>query len=121
MTCEELAELLPDYMDGTLSPEVKAEADAALARCPDCQKELEAARFIRSFLAKLQAGNVQLQPSATFEARLFGRIRQQKHGLALLDLSSRSFGLWMIEFINIVGHLVNANSGAKTGLSQLQP
>lgn len=118
MTCEELANLLPDLMDDTLAPEVKLEAEAALARCPDCQKEIEAARQIRALLTKLQAGNVQLQPSAAFEARLFARIRQQKHGLALLDLSSRGFGLWLIEFINIIGHLVNAGAQSTPRASQ---
>ncbi len=118
MTCEELAQLLPDLMDDTLTPEVKAEAEIALARCPACQKELEAARQIRNLLTKLQAGNVQMRPSAAFEARLFARIRQQKHGLALLDLSSRGFGLWLVEFINLVGHLVNVGAAAKSGTSQ---
>jgi hypothetical protein len=118
VTCEELAELLPDLMDDTLPAEIKAEALAALAGCPDCQKELEAARNIRAFLAKLQTGDTQLRVSAGFEARLFARIRREKHGLALVDLSSRGFGLWLIEFINIIGHLLNANSTPKPTVSQ---
>lgn len=110
MTCDELAELLPDLLDDTLSPEVKAAAQEALAGCPDCQKELEAARNIRAFLARLQSGSVTLQPSVGFETRLLAQLRRQRHGLALVDLSSRSFGLWLIELINIVGHLLNANA-----------
>ena len=118
MTCEELAELLPDLMDDTLPPDRKAEAELALAGCPDCQKELEAARNIRNFLAKLRAGNASLQPSAGFEARLFARIRREKHGLALIDLSSRGFGMWLVEFINIIGHLIAPNPAPRSDVQR---
>lgn len=112
MTCEQLAELLPEMLDDTLAPDLKAETEAALANCPDCQKELEAARNIRTFLARLQSGNVELRPSKDFETHLFSRLQRQTHGLTLVDLTSRSFGLWLVELINIVGHLLNSNATA---------
>lgn len=112
MTCDQLAELLPELLDDTLAPDLKAEAEAALTNCPGCQKELEAARNIRTFLARLQSGNAELRPSKDFETRLFSRLRRQTHGLTLVDLTSRSFGLWLVELINIVGHLLNTNAAA---------
>ncbi len=105
MSCEELAELLPDIMDGTLEVAKQAEAEQALLRCHDCRKELEAARRIRALLVQYQASNVEVQLSAGFEARLLSRLARQKHGLALLDFTSHSFGLWLVEIINIIGHL----------------
>jgi predicted anti-sigma-YlaC factor YlaD len=105
MTCEELAELLPDLMDGTVAPELQAEAEEALARCPECRQELEAARQIRALLVRYQSQALTVQLSPQFEARLLTRLRRQKHGLALIDFSSRSFGLWLVEVINILGHL----------------
>ncbi len=47
MNCEELAQLIPDMVDGTLSADVLAEARATLPQCPDCQREFEIASQVR--------------------------------------------------------------------------
>jgi Putative zinc-finger len=107
MTCEELAQLIPDLVDGTLSGAVLAEAEAALLECPDCRRELEIARQVRAMLIELQAQNVNLQVPAGFEARLLARLRTQNSGLELLDLSSKAFALWLLELINLLGSLIS--------------
>ena len=110
MNCEELTQLLPDLVDGTLPDALRAEAEAALLQCPDCQRELEAARQIRTLFAALQAENVQLQVPAGFEVRLLARVHKQHGGLELLDLSSRAFLMWVLELINLIGGLINPDS-----------
>jgi anti-sigma factor RsiW len=44
MTCKELVELVTDYFDGVLPPEVRAEFDEHLALCPGCDFYLEQMR-----------------------------------------------------------------------------
>lgn len=39
MKCEAIGELLPDYLQGRLSPEVAAEVEEHLAECSDCGEE----------------------------------------------------------------------------------
>jgi anti-sigma factor RsiW len=107
MTCEELTQLIPDLVDGTLSPDLLAEAEIALAQCPQCQRELLIAQQVRAFLTQLQAENAQLRVPAGFEARLLARVRKQEHYIEVLDLSSRSFGFWLLELINLFGGLIN--------------
>ncbi len=77
MNCEELAQLIPDLVDGTLSPDVLAEAEAALPQCPECERELTMARQIRAFLLRMQAENVNLRVPVGFEARLLARLQAQ--------------------------------------------
>jgi len=119
MNCEELTELLPDLVDGTLPDALRVEAEAALAQCPDCQRELEAARQIRTLFAALQAENVQLQVPAGFETRLLARVHKQRGGLELLDLSSQAFLMWVLELINLIGGLLNPDSVPGTSGSQV--
>lgn len=110
MNCDELSQLLPDLVDGTLAPNVLAEAQAALAECPDCRRELEIAREIRSFLVALAAENANLRVPAGFESRLLARVHRQHSGLELLDLSSQTLVLWLIDLINLIGGLIDPAS-----------
>jgi hypothetical protein len=119
MKCKELSALIPDLVDGTLAPEVQAEAEAALPGCPDCQHELEIARQIRALLLELQAQNEQFKVPPGFEARLLARVRSQSGGLDLFDLSSKAFGVWLVELINLIGGLLDPNLGQK--LAQPRP
>ncbi len=106
MTCDELLELIPDMVDGTLSPEVRTEAAATLPGCPDCQRQLEIAQRVREVLAEIRLQSAVNLP-AGFEARLIARIQQQNAGIDLLDLSSRAFGVWLAELVNLIGGLLN--------------
>lgn len=107
MTCDELAELLPDLVDGTLSEEQRAEAEAALPNCPECQRELELARQVRAFLVQVQAEYAQVHIPAGFEARLLAQVRMNHSGLELLDLSSLTLLLWLREMLDLLGGLLD--------------
>ncbi len=111
MNCDELSQLLPDLVDGTLPADLLAEAEAALAQCPDCRRELEVARQIRTFLVALQAENAQFRVPvpAGFEARLLSRIHRHHGALELLDLSSQAFFMWLLELLNLIGGLLDPN------------
>jgi|SRR5579872_514655 len=107
MNCDELAALLPDLVDGTLSAEIRAEAEASLPQCPQCQQDLESARQVRALLFQLQTEYADLRIPAGFEARLLAKVRAQNSGKELLDLSSRAFAVWLLEFIELLGGLID--------------
>jgi len=107
MNCEELAQLIPDLVDGTLSPDVLADAEATLPQCPECEQELAMARQIRAFLVRMQAENTSLRVPVGFEARLLARVQAQHSNLELLDLSSKIFGAWLVELLNLIGGLID--------------
>jgi anti-sigma factor RsiW len=119
MNYEELAQLIPDMVDGTLSADVLAEARATLPQCPDCQREFEIASQVRAFLIQLQAEHADLRVPAGFEARLIARVRAQSNGVELLDLSSKIFGVWLVELINLIGGLLVP--GMTLGAGQVRP
>ena len=110
MNCEELAQLIPDIVDGTVPAPLLAEAEAALPQCPDCQRELAIARQVRAFLLELQVEHAELRLPVGFETRLLAQVRAQHGGLELLDLSSRAFGMWLVELINLIGGLLDPGS-----------
>ena len=119
MNCEELAQLIPDLVDGIVPAPLLAEAEATLPQCPDCQRELAIARQVRTFLLELQAEHAELRLPAGFETRLLAQVRAQHGGLELLDLSSRAFGMWLVEFINLIGGLLDP--GLALGGSSPEP
>ena len=106
MNQEELTRLLPDLVDGTVTDEVRAEAEAALQLYPEIQRDLEIARQIRIVLATLQADYPELRVPAGFEAKLLARVRQRSAGLDVLDLSCTTFVAWLVEFINLISGLL---------------
>lgn len=114
MNCEELAQLIPDMVDGSLPPATLAEAQVALSQCPDCQRELAFAQQIRTFLIELQTENASIRIPDGFEARLLAQVRAQHSGLELLDLSSKAFAEWLVELINLIGGLIDPASASKT-------
>jgi anti-sigma factor RsiW len=108
MICEEVAQLLPDLVDGTLPEAIRAEVEAALPGCPECQQQLEISRRIRALLVSLQADNSLIRLPSGFETRVLARIHRQKNGLELLDLSSKALAEWLVEVINLMGGLIDA-------------
>lgn len=44
LSCQELVELVTDYLEGTLAPEEHARFDAHLAECPGCDRYVEQMR-----------------------------------------------------------------------------
>lgn len=119
MNCNELMQLLPDLIDGTLTTEQRAEAEIALLECPDCQQQLEFAQQVHLFLVQMQSENEQFRVPPGFEAKLLARVRQQHGNLDLLDLSSKAFAQWLIELINLIGGLIDPSAGQRGSKSQL--
>jgi anti-sigma factor RsiW len=107
MNCDELAALLPDLVDGSLAADVRAEAEATLPQCPECQQELEIARQVHTMLLQLQAEHADLRIPAGFESRLLAKVRAQHSGKELFDLSTKTFVLWLLEFIELLGGLID--------------
>lgn len=114
MNLEELTQLLPDLVDGTLPDDIRIEAEAALQRYPEAQRDLEIARQIRIVLATLQEDYPELLVPAGFEARLLARVRQSSAGLDVLDLSCTTFTAWLVEFINLLGGLIVPNPASRS-------
>jgi len=106
MNQEELTQLIPDLVDGTLPDAVRTEAEATLQLYPEVQRDLEIARQIRTILATLQVDYPDLRVPVGFEARLLARVRQRSAGLDVLDLSCTTFTAWLVEFINLIGGLL---------------
>ncbi|MHB8598155.1 MAG: anti-sigma factor family protein [Ktedonobacteraceae bacterium] len=118
MNCEELAQLIPDLVDGTLSPEVLADAEATLPQCPEREQELVMARQIHAFLVRMQAENANLRVPVGFEARLLSRVQAQHTNLELLDLSAKIFGAWLVELLNLIGGLIDPAAQSAVTRSQ---
>ncbi len=118
MNCEELTQLLPDLVDGTLPADILAQAEAALPGCPDCQRDLEISRQIRGILITLQSEQPNLRVPAGFEARLLARVRTQQASLDILDLTSQAFAVWLVELINLIGGLLNVSSATLSSVPQ---
>jgi anti-sigma factor RsiW len=60
MMCEELVEVLTDYLDGTLAARDRARLEAHLAVCDDCQAYLE--QFETTIALADTAGEPELTP-----------------------------------------------------------
>jgi anti-sigma factor RsiW len=61
MTCQELVELVTDYLEGALPPPDVARFEAHLAACPGCETYLEQ---MRSTIAVTQASGDVVEPAA---------------------------------------------------------
>jgi anti-sigma factor RsiW len=61
MTCQELVELVTDYLEGALPPEDAARFEQHLAHCPGCATYLDQ---VRTTVAVARAGGDQVKPSA---------------------------------------------------------
>jgi anti-sigma factor RsiW len=61
MTCQELVELVTDYLEGALPPEDVARFEAHLAACPGCETYLQQ---MRSTIAVTRASGDVVEPAA---------------------------------------------------------
>ncbi len=109
MNCEELRVLLPDLVEGHLSPQVEAEARRALGECPECQREFEAARQVRVLFRVLRQRQGTAPLPGGLEERILSRLHQERCGLELLDLSSLAFGIWLRELLHMLGTLLQVD------------
>lgn len=53
LTCQELVELVTEYLEGTLSPEDRGRFEAHLATCRGCRTYLEQMRQMITLLGRL--------------------------------------------------------------------
>jgi hypothetical protein len=74
-TCEDIRDLLPDWILGTHPPEIAVAVEEHLTGCADCQAE---DRVLRSFLASRPV------PPAGLEERIKARVREDLAARATL-------------------------------------
>ncbi len=74
MTCEALAELVTDYLEGALPAADRAKFDWHLSVCPECRTYLDQMRKVVATLGKLP--NARLP--AAVEAKLLEQFRDWK-------------------------------------------
>ncbi len=70
LPCQELVELVTDYLDGALAPELVARIDAHLVDCPGCHSFLDQMRATLRLLGRLPADEVEQMPAAMRAALL---------------------------------------------------
>jgi anti-sigma factor RsiW len=78
LACNELVELVTDYMEGTLLPAQRARFEAHLTECPDCV-EYVAQMHRTIFAVGLSASELERTPAVTALLQVF---RDWKRGLA---------------------------------------
>ena len=75
MTCQELSEIVTDYLEGTMPLSDRVRFDLHLAVCPECRRFLEQ---MKQTIAAL--GRVPSEPiPPEVEAKLLERFRDWKH------------------------------------------
>jgi hypothetical protein len=80
MTCNEIENRLPAYLENHLSPEEKNSIEGHLASCPHCNRAAEALRKAQGIVQDL----TEVEPPPFFEQRIMSRVREeaaQKQGL----------------------------------------
>lgn len=66
LTCQELVELVTEYLEGTLSPADRARFEAHLRGCDGCTTYLEQMRQLIAVLGKLTEETIPEDASRTF-------------------------------------------------------
>jgi hypothetical protein len=77
MNCQQVTELFPDYLLGSLTDAAKAEMETHLGSCAACRKEAESSRAIWTKLGTLPAA----QPSEAMRARFYAMLDAYQQGL----------------------------------------
>jgi predicted anti-sigma-YlaC factor YlaD len=58
ISCQELVELLSDYLEGALAPPLDRSVRAHLAECPDCEIYLDQLRLAVRLTGRLREGDL---------------------------------------------------------------
>ena len=80
MTCNEIENRLPAYLENLLSPEEKKNIEGHLASCPSCSRTSEALKKAEEIVQNL----TEVEPPPFFEQRIMSRVREevaQKQGI----------------------------------------
>jgi hypothetical protein len=73
MTCEEVQEILSEYLEGLLSPERAGAVQSHLTSCPRCQTGLQALAEAKRAVAGLPV----IEPPPGFSQRVMSRVREE--------------------------------------------
>lgn len=77
MTCQELVELVTDYLDRALDAPTLARLEAHLADCPHCERYVAQIRRTIAAIAALEPAE---EPSREARARAVAQFRAWKQG-----------------------------------------
>lgn len=76
MKCEQIAELLPDYLQGSLSPDQHRSVEAHLGECADCSEEVAVWRKLSSLPVEQPSAMSRVRFEAMLQAYQTGRSNQ---------------------------------------------
>jgi predicted anti-sigma-YlaC factor YlaD len=65
LTCQELVELVTDYLEGALTQDVRTRFDEHLAVCPGCETYLDQIRETASLLGEVSVDDITGEVRAT--------------------------------------------------------
>jgi predicted anti-sigma-YlaC factor YlaD len=65
LTCQELVELVTDYLEGALTQDVRTRFDEHLAVCPGCETYLDQIRETASLLGEVSVDDITGEMRAT--------------------------------------------------------
>lgn len=71
LTCQEIVELVTDYVEGTMSPELRASFEFHLSKCDGCTNYVEQIAMTIRLAGKVEAAEL----SPEFRARLIEAFR----------------------------------------------
>jgi len=74
LTCQQFVELVSDYIERALDPDVRARCDTHLSHCADCQVYLDQMRVTIRVMARLRTAPL----SPTVRRQLLARFRNWK-------------------------------------------
>ena len=77
LTCEECIDLLLDYADGSMDPEVRRRLDQHLSACPPCQHYLRSYRSCTEMVQQLR--DQEAQVPAELQQRLKTFLKDHVH------------------------------------------
>lgn len=75
MTCRETIELLADYLEATLSPDILEQLEAHLRDCPPCIAYLNTYRLTRDVAARASQATMPDEMKARLRVFLLERLR----------------------------------------------
>jgi anti-sigma factor RsiW len=67
LPCATFVEMVTDYLDGTIPPDLRARVEAHLSVCPGCTSILEQIRQVIRLAGRLGEGDVMALPDAERE------------------------------------------------------
>jgi anti-sigma factor RsiW len=80
LACQELVELVTEYLEGTLPPRQALRLEAHLADCPDCARYVDQMRLTVGALGAARASRAESLPAGMRDelVRLFRESRRQR-------------------------------------------